>query len=385
MRAIVLSGGGSKGSYQIGVWKALKKLKIKYDIITGTSVGALNGALMTQNTYYRAKKLWNNLTMKKIFKDIEDTNKKNVYKTYGKNFLINRGTDVKGLEEIIDKTFIPNKFYKSKINFGLITYNSTTKKPTAIEKKDIKEKQLKDYLIASSACYPIITKKEIDGNKYIDGGFYDNLPINFALDLGADEIIAIDLQAPGIKRLTKKKVKITKITPNNKLSNFMIFDKYEARKNIKYGYNDTMKAFNKYEGNRYTFKLNTINKITSKYKDTFIYIFKEIFNSKKSQEAFIKLLKLNNKIDKKLSNRLAIKVIEDSGEFLGIDDTKIYSEKKYNKIIRKKLKKHNNKDKKEIEIYNYIKRKNYTAAKKTGLLHPKEFLCAIYLFTIDED
>ena len=42
-RAIVLSGGGSKGSYQIGVWKALRKLKIDYQIVTGTSVGALNG------------------------------------------------------------------------------------------------------------------------------------------------------------------------------------------------------------------------------------------------------------------------------------------------------------------------------------------------------
>ena len=39
-RAIVLSGGGSKGAYQIGVWKALKKMHIDYDIVTGTSVGA---------------------------------------------------------------------------------------------------------------------------------------------------------------------------------------------------------------------------------------------------------------------------------------------------------------------------------------------------------
>ena len=53
MRAIVLSGGGSKGAYEIGVWKALRKLHIKYDIVTGTSVGALNAALMTQKTYHQ--------------------------------------------------------------------------------------------------------------------------------------------------------------------------------------------------------------------------------------------------------------------------------------------------------------------------------------------
>ena len=58
MKAFVLSGGGSKGSYQIGVWKALRKMHIKFDIVTGTSVGALNGALITQNTYHKAVKIW---------------------------------------------------------------------------------------------------------------------------------------------------------------------------------------------------------------------------------------------------------------------------------------------------------------------------------------
>lgn len=49
-RAIVLGGGGAKGSYQIGVWKALRKLRVKYDIVTGTSVGALNGVFLCKMT-----------------------------------------------------------------------------------------------------------------------------------------------------------------------------------------------------------------------------------------------------------------------------------------------------------------------------------------------
>ena len=350
MRGVVLSGGGSKGSYQIGVWKALRKLNIKYDIVTGTSVGALNGALMTQNTYFKAKRLWNNLTMKKVFKDIDETSGLKVFKTYSKNFLINRGTDVKGLEEIIEDLFNPHKFYKSKINFGLVTYNSTTRKPTTIEKKDIPENKLKDYLLASSACYPVISKKEIDGEKYIDGGYYDNLPINFACQLGADEIIAVDLHAIGIRRITKKNVKVIKITPNNKLSNFMIFDKYESRRNIKYGYNDTMKVFNKYEGIKYTFKLNSIKKITTKYEDTLKYTFKQIFTSKTSQNAFKKVLKIDNKFNSVITNTLIIKTIEHTAYTLGIDDTKIYNEKKFNKLIKKELKRQINSHKKEITM-----------------------------------
>ena len=42
-KGVVLCGGGAKGAYQIGVWKALKKLNFNPDVVTGTSVGALNG------------------------------------------------------------------------------------------------------------------------------------------------------------------------------------------------------------------------------------------------------------------------------------------------------------------------------------------------------
>lgn len=50
-RALVLAGGGAKGSYQVGVWKALAELGWKPDIITGTSVGCLNGALFVLDGY----------------------------------------------------------------------------------------------------------------------------------------------------------------------------------------------------------------------------------------------------------------------------------------------------------------------------------------------
>ena len=66
---IVLSGGGARGSYQIGVWKALNKLKIKYDVVTGTSVGALNGLLFVQKDYKKAYKIWKNIGYDFLFDD----------------------------------------------------------------------------------------------------------------------------------------------------------------------------------------------------------------------------------------------------------------------------------------------------------------------------
>ena len=95
-RAIVLSGGGSKGSYEIGVWKALKKLNIKYDIVTGTSVGALNAALMTQKTYFKAIRLWKNMCFDKVID--EEINENKVIRSYAKK-IIKGGMTVNNLKK----------------------------------------------------------------------------------------------------------------------------------------------------------------------------------------------------------------------------------------------------------------------------------------------
>ena len=66
-KALVLGGGGAKGSYQMGVWQAIRELGLKFDIIVGTSIGALNGAMMTQDDFETADQLWNTIEYEKIF------------------------------------------------------------------------------------------------------------------------------------------------------------------------------------------------------------------------------------------------------------------------------------------------------------------------------
>ena len=58
---LVLCGWGGKGAYQIGVWKALKEAGIKPAAISGTSVGALNGAMMILDDYAAAEHIWQNI------------------------------------------------------------------------------------------------------------------------------------------------------------------------------------------------------------------------------------------------------------------------------------------------------------------------------------
>ena len=244
MRAIVLSGGGAKGSYEIGVWKALRHLNINYDIVTGTSVGALNGALMVQKDYLKALFLWYNLKYKDVFEIKENYTEEEIKKFY-KDEILKGGIDITNLETTVEKLINKKKFFKSNIKYGLITVRFPSLKHVEMTKENLNEKNLIYYLIASASCFPAFKLKEIDSKLYLDGGFYDNMPINLAVKLGADEVIAVDLDEIGVKRKVKYDVDITNITPKNKIDSFLKFEKNSSRRGIRLGYNDTMKKYKK--------------------------------------------------------------------------------------------------------------------------------------------
>ena len=403
--AIVLSGGGAKGSYQLGVWKALRKLKIKYDIVTGTSVGALNGVMMVQGDYKTALKFWSSIDYKMLFnKDFKKV-KENIYLTYIKGFITEGGMDITNLETALDEVFDENKFYNSNINFGIVVYNWTEKKSETITKNNISKEDIKDYIIASATCFPAFKMKKIDQEKYIDGGIYDNLPINLAIDLGADKIIAVDLKAIGIKQEVKQPEKImTIISPKNDIGAMLEFDKKIARKNIRYGYNDTMKIFDKLTGNKYTFKKSMYNAMLKKVKQKFDYTLNKYLSTKQDFWGEVqRLISMYILKDIKIKDNKFIDIIEFAGATLKIDDSKIYCLNYYNYLLRKKFRKipavnqeliKNKIAKKDIKsllgskyivkyIYQIIKNeKEYKELYGLVPLFKKEFLTAIYLISI---
>ena len=388
MKALVLSGGGAKGAYQIGVWKALRKLNIKIDIVTGTSVGAINGAIIAQNTYYKAKRLWKKITPQMIFgeKYKNCKNELELYKNYGNNFLKNGGMNIQSLEKLIEKNINKKKFYKSKINYGLVTLNISDIKPVKLEKKEISKEQLTDYIIASATCYPAFKVKEIDGKNYIDGGYVDYLPIDLAIKMGATEIIAVDLKAPGIKHPKKKATKVITIKPHNETNSFLNFDTKNNKRNITLGFNDTMKVFNKYEGNKYTFKLGTKNKLTNKIANTQNIILKKIGNTDNLIKIINKLTQEYKKVDK-----LNLVLIENILKRLDLDETKVYNYITLKYFLTKQLKNYNKKNKKlkilnnEIDLYYKITENDLNYLKKIAILKPVEFLEAICLYAICGD
>lgn len=256
---VVLAGGGAKGSYQIGVWKALDELGIRIGAVAGTSVGALNGAVMVQGNFNIAYEMWNNIDMQSVI-DFEGISfsegiKPN-FKTLAslmKKVLKDKGLDVTPLREILKHNIDEEKIRNSPIDFGLVTFSLSDLKPVMIYKNDIPKGKLVDYLLAS-ACFPVFKTQEIDETKFIDGGVYDNMPIELIAKKGLQNIIVVDVSGIGrVRKINLDGINVIYVKNSEYLGRTLQFQADIAKKNIELGYLDTLKVFGKLAGKKYSF------------------------------------------------------------------------------------------------------------------------------------
>ena len=118
-RALVLAGGGAKGSYQIGVWRALQALDWTPDIITGASVGTLNGCLFTMGKIQEAEDLWRGLEIHDVL-EIPETLKPDELRPFFLDIIRSGGLNVEPLTETIDRLIDEDAVRTSPIHFGLV-------------------------------------------------------------------------------------------------------------------------------------------------------------------------------------------------------------------------------------------------------------------------
>ncbi|MGB3366680.1 MAG: patatin-like phospholipase family protein [Acidaminobacteraceae bacterium] len=262
MYGFVLEGGGAKGSYHIGVWKALRELEVEISAVTGTSIGAINGAFIALDMYDEVYDIWYNADMSMGVSGDNETLTKlvtmnfemNGYKklfSFIKKSIADGGLDVSPMKKMIEDNIDEEKLRKSKIDYGLVTISLTDFKPIEVFKENIPDGLLHDYIMAS-ANLPIFKTDRVDGKIFLDGGFHDNLPINLMASKGYKDIIAV--RGGGVGRNTElvhDDLNITYINPSGDTGNTMEFISSRTRENLKMGYYDTMKVFNKLKGNKY--------------------------------------------------------------------------------------------------------------------------------------
>ena len=297
---------------------------------------------------------------------------------------------------MIKENIDPDKFFNSDIDYGLVTVKFPSMKPVLMTKNKMEKDKLHDYLIASSCCFPAFKIKNIENESYIDGGYYDNMPINLAIELGADEIIGVDLRAIGIMRKVKdKSVPITMITPRNKIGSFLVMNNNQTRLDIKLGYNDTMKTFNALDGNFYTFKKDSLNRNFDRINGRFYDNLDSYINTDILRKKYIKIYGKNKTIEFN-------KVLENTMSAFDLDVTKIYRTSVVNVLIKKKFLKTNFKSYNTIigaiknnsvkkmfvsselicYIYKMLEQNKKTKINNLAVMFPNAFLCAIYLKTI---
>lgn len=257
---LVFDGGGGKGAYQVGVWKALKEAGLDKCVtaIAGTSVGGLNAALFVKGDLKLAEKIWT--------KDISKINTLEIGK---------------GVGELIDQNLGDMSFFsESKIDCFITTTNKGGGRDngiidTAADGKHIKKfvsgkavyfnmryiddkrdallnaSMRKSVLLATSALPVLCRAIKIDGKHYIDGGVMDNSPYYPLLfKKGTDTIIVVHLgteKAIYDKFEVSDDVSILEIVPSGDTGGFfngtVNFDTKHAEALMKMGYNDAKGLF----------------------------------------------------------------------------------------------------------------------------------------------
>ncbi len=272
---LVLAGGGGKGAYQIGAWKAMKEMGITFEAVAGASIGAINGALIASDDYDKATEFWHNISVDKgvkISKELPDSENLFSRKNWGVLFrevIKNKGLDASPAEEFVSSYINEKKVRDSGVALGIITVQMTQGViPREIFIHEIPDGQLVDYLLAS-ANIPLVTNIGPEGEKFLDGGAYDNTPLMTLKKRGYNRLIIVDISnikgfAHNLNYLNSEVVHIRPYDIED-LGAAFDFDDEVIDRRIKLGYLDTRKAFSYLLGNIYYFESETFRAMVKRY------------------------------------------------------------------------------------------------------------------------
>lgn len=257
MYGLVLEGGGGRGAYQIGACKVISEMGLDISMVAGTSVGALNGAMIVQGDIERAYDIWYNLEPGKVLKLADEYLDGYADNGFGpdamrsfirrvKRVIAEGGLDVEPLEIMVKSVLDEDRIRRSPTGFAVVTVDLTERKAVEIYKEDMPKGQLVDYVIAS-ASFPVFKRAIIDGRAFIDGALYNNLPINLVSDRGIKDIIVLRTYGMGIRRrVDTSGLNIISILPSDSLSSTLDFSNRSARRNLKLGYEDACRVLEKH-------------------------------------------------------------------------------------------------------------------------------------------
>jgi len=189
--AYVLGGGGSWGALQLGMLQALARTDLVPDLVVGTSVGSLNGAMVAADpglAVQRLEALWPTITRRKVFPGgiLQSLNTLRV----SKSWLF----DNEPLTEYLTQELPATTFEELSLPFVAVATDFATGTVAELDSGD-----LRSALMASSAIpgiYPWVTR---DGRRLVDGALVANVPIVVAMQRGAKSLVVLDCGLQGVE------------------------------------------------------------------------------------------------------------------------------------------------------------------------------------------
>ena len=180
---LLLAGGGARGVYTQGYLKAWQELGFEYDVIYGSSVGALCGALFHQKDYDKLDWLWNNVKTEDVYK----IDMWSILGAFGKKASL---FDSSPLAKTIDKLLDYDKLVANPKDFWINATDVTNWEPYSREVKTLKNKQEVATLLRGSASPPIAFEPiTFDNRQLVDAGLVNNFSITQATHDKCDTLV----------------------------------------------------------------------------------------------------------------------------------------------------------------------------------------------------
>jgi NTE family protein len=183
--AFVLGGGGLLGAHEVGMLRALAEAGIRPDLILGTSVGAINGALLAADpsgAVARLARMWQGDELRLAFSE----------KIWGRAVrLVRSGTHLHSLEplrRLLSDTLPGEDFSDLKLPFQCVA--------AAIETASARwfsSGPVVPAVMASCAVPGLLPPVEVGGVHYFDGGLVDSIPVGRAVALGASTVYVLQV------------------------------------------------------------------------------------------------------------------------------------------------------------------------------------------------
>ncbi|RGD02043.1 patatin-like phospholipase family protein [Lachnospiraceae bacterium AM25-40] len=357
---LVLEGGGAKGAYQIGAWKALKEANIRIKGIAGTSVGALNGALICMGDLEKAESLWENISYSQIM-SVDDKIMEDIFKQKKisrdalkdmMDYISDGGVDITPLKELIAECVDEEKIQNSPMDLYIHTFSVDEMRELNVDLKEIEPELIKDFLLASSYIFPIFKSEKLHGKTYIDGGAINNVPVDTLIEKEYKDIIIVRIF--GIGR--EKKVKIPEdmtiytIAPTVSLGSILDFNPKKSKMHLKRGYFDTMRVLYGLAGKIYYIdeqekECYYLSQLTELSQDIYAYLtdvykleLQESREVRNLTEVILPVIAEEMKLSKDWSYKeLYLSILEATAKICRIQKYKIYTLQELQDKVREKL------------------------------------------------